>query len=745
MQWSKIKLIFLRELRDQLRDRRTLFTIAVLPLILYPLLGMSFLQVAQFTREHRSTILLQGADDLPSTPRLLDGENFAAEVCPGSEAQLLRIVPRPSPQPAPAAEELRQEAQKAIRSGQCDAVVYFPHDFGERLAAARAAMDADATSGDAETVSPPPIPEPRVFASTANDKSRIAADRVERILRRWRELMVQQNLRHRNIPLAATEPFHLVDTDVAEEVSRRAVVWSKILPFVVLIWALTGAFYPAIDLCAGEKERGTLETLLSSPALRGEIVWGKLLTVMTFSTATALLNLASIGLTGTFIISRLTSLGGAIRIGLPPLGAMLWLAVALIPISALFSALSLAIAAFARSSKEGQYYLMPLLMITLPLMMIPLLPSVELDWGSSLIPVSGMMLLLRAVIEGQFRDAITHLPSVILVTMACCWLSIRWAIDQFNNEGVIFREGERWSLGAWLRHLWRFRERTPTFGMAILCGVSLLLVRFFASFLIGTPQSWSAFAVVLLATQLALIALPPLLMTGMLTTSWRQTMLLRWPGFPSLFSAVFLALAFHPAALVLHELIQWLYPLSPDVRAAAGTINALAAEAHWLPRLLVLALTPAICEELAFRGFILSGLRHMGHKWGAIVVSSLFFGAVHGMLQQSLSACAVGIVIGYIAVQTGSLLPCILFHVTHNSLVLTVGVHGPRLVDQFPQLRWIYQVQQDQFRYQPYVTIAGLVLAAGFLAWYRLLPFRATEEERLRSLLEHQALRPAAK
>jgi sodium transport system permease protein len=68
-------------------------------------------------------------------------------------------------------------------------------------------------------------------------------------------------------------------------------LWSKILPFVLMVWALTGAFYPAIDLCAGEKERGTLETLLSSPALRTEIVWGTL-TVMTFM-ATSLLNLLS--------------------------------------------------------------------------------------------------------------------------------------------------------------------------------------------------------------------------------------------------------------------------------------------------------------------------------------------------------------------------------------------------------------------------------------------------------------------
>ncbi len=72
-----------------------------------------------------------------------------------------------------------------------------------------------------------------------------------------------------------------------------------------MIWALTGAFYPAIDLCAGEKERGTLETLLSSPAQRSEIVTGKLLTVMLFSIATSVLNLVSMGLTGALVISHL--------------------------------------------------------------------------------------------------------------------------------------------------------------------------------------------------------------------------------------------------------------------------------------------------------------------------------------------------------------------------------------------------------------------------------------------------------
>src|SRR5262249_25750770 len=156
---------------------------------------------------------------------------------------------------------------------------------------------------------------------------------------------------------------------------------------VLLLWALTGAFYPAIDLCAGEKERGTLETLLSSPAERLEIVWGKLLTVMVFSIATAVLNLTSMAVTGSFILSQLPNFGP------PPFAAFAWLLVALVPMAALFSALCLALAAFARSSKEGQYYLMPLVLITMPLTVLPMAPGVELNLGTAIIPVTGVVVL----------------------------------------------------------------------------------------------------------------------------------------------------------------------------------------------------------------------------------------------------------------------------------------------------------------------------------------------------------------
>jgi len=111
------------------------------------------------------------------------------------------------------------------------------------------------------------------------------------------------------------------------------------------------------------------------------------------------------------------------------------------------------------------------------------------------------------------------------------------------------------------------------------------------------------------------------------------------------------------------------YPASDEVVASSEAMLHLLETAPypWLPFLLI-AVLPAICEELAFRGFILSGLRRLGHKWWAVVLSSIFFGMAHTVLQQSLAAAVVGVAIGYLAVQTGSLVPCILFHMTYNGL-----------------------------------------------------------------------------
>lgn len=715
MKWSNVKWIYLREIRDQLRDRRTLFTIFVLPMLLYPLLGMGALQMAQFSREHLTPVLILGSESLPADPPLMDGQQFSETFCPPDEQKLLRLELAPNPGSDVTA--IRDSAEEYIDAGKYDAVVYFPADFGSKLVHFRGLLRTEGESS--ESTSKAAVPEPEIFVNSANDKSRIARDRIERVLNRWRQSIVDQNLKQKNVPASATDPFHVVRTDVARETSRRAAVWSKILPFVVLVWALTGAFYPAIDLCAGEKERGTLETLLCSPAQRIEIVWGKLLTIMTFSMATSLLNLVSLGMTGAVVMMQMQRVGSAMQsvLGTPPLHALLWLVVALIPLSALFSALSLAVAAFARSSREGQYYLMPILFVTLPLMMLSLMPTAELDLGSSLIPVTGVMLLLRSVIEGQYLESLRFVLPVTVVTAVCCWLAISWAVRQFNNESVLFRESERWGLGVWMRHLLRDRRDTPSAAEAVFCGVLLLLfMRFFAPLFIKMPHDWPSFAVTTTVTLVAFVATPALIMALILTRSPKQTLLLRRPPASGLLMAVVLAFAIHPAAVALGQIVSRLYPLSPAIEGHVKALQSIFDQApHIAAILIVLAFVPAVCEEIAFRGFILSGLRQVGSKWTAIVGSAVLFGATHAFVQQSLTATALGVVLAYLAVQTRSLLPGLAFHFVYNSLSLLLGTVVAEFVARNGSLKWLFSEDDGSLLYRTPFVLLSIVASGAIL------------------------------
>ena len=740
MNWSNVRLILSREIRDQFRDRRTLFMIVVLPLLLYPLLGMSFFQISQFIEEHPSKVLVIGAKDLIDLPPLVENRQFAQSLFGDPKRDRLLDLYFAPDEPRENNEGLpdpREQARNAVQAGEYEAALYFPPDFAERLEAFRQVIQrraelagrSAAEDEPAEADVPLQIPSPEIIYTTANEQSQIAFARLSGVLRRWTEEVGKTNLAAGGIPASAAKPFQLEAADLAAEEGKAGVaMWSKILPVLLLIWALTGAFYPAVDLCAGEKERGTLETLLSSPAERSEIVLGKLVTIMLFSMITAVLNIVSIGITGWVVLARLPGFGP------PPMMAVVWLSLALVPMSALFSALCLALAAFARSTKEGQYYLMPLLLVTMPLAILPMAPGVELNLGNSLIPISGVVLLLRSALEGNYWQVVQFFPPVAAVTLAGCLLAIRWAVDQFNAESVLFRESERLDVGLWFVHLLRDRQPTPTVAGAVFCGVVILLVRFFMSFALPQPADFRDFAVLAVVTQLVIIATPALLMTIMLTSSPRRTLLLNRPAWLALPAAGLLAVALHPAVNALQVAVMRLYPLNNELKEALGEVFK-EAPGFWHV-ILVLALVPAVCEELAFRGFILSGFRHLGHKWRAIIYSSLLFGLAHAVFQQSLIACLVGVVIGYVAVQTGSILPAMVFHMIHNTLGVAVGMVTPQLLARWPVIRALMTPgQEGGYVYKWPVVFVSAFLAFLLLGWFSRLRYLKSDEERLQDAI----------
>ena len=218
------------------------------------------------------------------------------------------------------------------------------------------------------------------------------------------------------------------------------------------------------------------------------------------------------GLTGWLVVAQLPGFGLP-----PPWPSSPWL-IALVPISALFSALCLALAAFARSTKEGQYYLMPLLLVTMPLVILPMSPGVELNLGNSLIPITGVVLLLRSVLEGNYWQAVQYSP--------CRGVGHADGLpagDPLGGRPVQQRVGavprERaagpWALAA--APAARPASRRPTVAAAVCCGVLILVVKFFLGLaqptmarISATSPGWSW------SRSWSVIAAPALLMTFLL-------------------------------------------------------------------------------------------------------------------------------------------------------------------------------------------------------------------------------------
>lgn len=748
MRWSIIRTIWFRDMRDQMRDRRTLLVILGLPLVLYPLLGVGLSRFATAFTERQHVIgVVTGSpaikefpprqppsaglsviprlsllaatpiDHWASVVTLTHASHRTLDYGPLVEWGRFRVFDSKDARGAAARlkiEFLEQVDPALLAERRVDLILEAPRDFYAKL-----------ESGDVDLDSAAPLI--RIHDRTGDDDSKLALRNLAPVLGAWKLDLRKVRLARKGLTERFLEPFEVrlppeSLTNARESVGNLVV---RIFPFVLVMWTLAGALYPAVDLCAGEKERGTMETLLISPAGREEIVLGKFLTIWVFSSATALLNLLSMGITSALLASQMPH-------GSVSPAALAWCVVLSLPQSAFFSALALAIGAYARSSKEGQYYLMPLFLVTMPLIFLTLAPGVRLNPLYSLVPVTGVALLMQSLMTARNLGEIpwAYFVPVLAPIALYSWLALRWAIEQFNREDVLFREAERLDVGLWFKSLFRDKEPLPTTGQAFFCLAMLIGLRWLS---LGLGRGWSL-EIHTMITQLAFVATPPLFMAMLLNTLPTDGLYLRWPTFrETIFAALLALLLLAPMAGLTQAVASWFPQLLDGDHPLIAILRAIVASPDTeMPPIfryfIAFALVPAVCEEVAFRGFLLQGLHHGFRPRNAVLLSSFFFALFHMNVFLFVPTFVFGVVLGLLTVRSRSLLPAIAFHLLHNTILIALIPISRYSDGQLPQSLAVIW---------PWWIGVSLALAAALVWWLYRKPY--SDLERIESEAGRQA------
>lgn len=410
MRWANVLTVYGKELRDLLRDRRTLVSMIVVPMLLMPGLTMMTLFIAhRVVAKAQSAvpvIMLIGGSDSPRTRAAL------------AAYPRIRLVPATA------------DWEKRITDKKVRAAVEIPEGF-----------DAALQSGAPAKVV--------IYDYEGEMRSGLAVSDLRRFFTDYRERVVAARLRARGLPAQMVNPFAVATQNVAPAERVGGNLFGGMIPYFFLLLSFTGAMYPAIDLTAGEKERGTMETILCSPVGRIELVMGKFLMVLTASVGTVVCSLVSMVLTllvGGAALGAHSAAAGGLMWGFSvpgsPLPAIdpwgLLAAVAMVaPVAVLFAALEFTIALFAKSYKEAQSYVSPLIIVIILPAVVGMLPGVELNTSLALVPILNVSLVSKELVSGVWH---WHLIALIFgSTCVYAAAALAVAVRMFGREDVIFR------------------------------------------------------------------------------------------------------------------------------------------------------------------------------------------------------------------------------------------------------------------------------------------------------------------
>lgn len=395
--------IWHKELKDTIRDRRTLLAMVVMPMVLVPLLIVGMFKFTDY-QQHKAQeqivkIAVVNSQAAPELFSLIRTDNK------------IEIV------------EINLEINQAIDQDKIDAALIITQDFSQKISRQETAII-------------------ELIRNSTKTKSNTALSRLRILINSFNTQITEKRFEAQSIDKSILAGAVLEVQDIASQKQMGGFVLGLIIPLLIIMWSIIGGQYTAIDISAGEKERKTLESLLLTPAKRVDVVLGKFLAVASTALVSVVVSLVSMIVAFRFVNLESSFIGGspdtALAFSLPPAAILIFFVVAVLLVL-MFSAILLSIAIFAKSYKEAQSYIGPsYLLIILPVTLINALPGFKPAVWLFTLPAINAMLLFKEVLLGEYLASHIFITMISLILFAV--LALLVATKIYAKETILFKE-----------------------------------------------------------------------------------------------------------------------------------------------------------------------------------------------------------------------------------------------------------------------------------------------------------------
>ena len=390
--------IFKKELTDVLRDRRTLFFMIVIPVIVMPLILIGSIKFQEYqSKKSDEKVLNIGLINKTSDSQIRD------YLLDQKGVYLVEDIDLDS-------------LELGIKNDSLQGGLYIHKNFINDISA----------NGMGEV---------EVYYKSSDLMSK-AKNRIYNALDIYKNEVVSERLSEFNVDKGLLEPLDIINKDMSTKKETIGKAVGGLIPYMLVIFIFLGAMYPAIDLGAGEKERGSLETLLSSPATKFEITVGKLMVVSLAGMVSGLISVVGIS-APIYLLGNIPDQIKSTVLEIISPFIIVSVIILMIPIAIFFASMLLSISFYARSFKEAQSLMGPLNIIIIVPLMLTLGPGIEIDHITALIPLINVGLLTKEILAGSAQPIyfIETLSSLLFFAA----IGIRFSVYWFNKENTIFR------------------------------------------------------------------------------------------------------------------------------------------------------------------------------------------------------------------------------------------------------------------------------------------------------------------